>query len=134
MTDVTQAGCHACRARLSFSCMDKQWENSAGQGDSVWLITHFKLDNVLEWGDDTLYCMFDFVFLVFFSNPDSINQPPRFLSNKSQDWNFVLDDTTLDVNQAFLDTLGENVVDDHDICMRKKTQMRNGATKTKSME
>lgn len=113
--------------------MDKQWENSAGQGDSVWLIAHFKLDNVLEWGDDTLYCMF-FVFFLFFSNPDSINQPPRFLSSKSQGWNFILDDTTLDIHPAFLDTLGRNVVDDHDIYMRKKTQMRNDATKTKDKE
>lgn len=31
-------------------------------------------------------------------------------------------------------TLGENVVDDHDIYMRKKTQMRNDATKTKGKE
>lgn len=38
------------------------------------------------------------------------------------------------IHPAFLDTLGENVVDDHDIYMRKKTQMRNDATKTKGKE
>lgn len=93
------------------------------------------LNRIMCWNEAMiLYTVWFFCFVLFFSNPDSINQPPRFLSSKSQGWNFILDDTTLDIHPAFLDTLGRNVVDDHDIYMRKKTQMRNDATKTTSKE